>query len=80
MAGLLFPGAEANFATWGGIDQCTGAPQPSSDNAACATYPTCGAGAETTLCTVPGGMHCGNYRAFPITDVAWDVFQRHPLP
>jgi polyhydroxybutyrate depolymerase len=80
VAGLLFPGAQANFATWSGIDQCGGSPQPSSDNAACDTYSACGAGAEVTLCTVPNGTHCGSYSTFPIVDVAWDMFQRHALP
>jgi polyhydroxybutyrate depolymerase len=80
VAGLLFPGAEANFATWAGIDQCTGSTQTSSDNAACQTYSNCNAGAEVTLCTVPNGVHCGNYTTFPIVDVAWDAFQRHTLP
>jgi polyhydroxybutyrate depolymerase len=80
VAGLLFPGAQANFATWAGIDQCTGSPQASSDNAACQTYSNCGAGAEVTLCSVPNGAHCGNYTTFPIVDVAWEMFQRHPLP
>jgi len=80
VAGLLFPGAKANFATWAGIDQCTGSPQPQSAEAACETYSTCGAGAEVTLCTVPNGTHCGNYGTFPIVGTAWSMFQSHPLP
>jgi polyhydroxybutyrate depolymerase len=80
VAGLLFPGAEANFATWAGIDQCTGSASPSADNAACSAYSTCGAGAEVALCTIQNGSHCGNYGTFPIVELAWDMFRRHPLP
>ncbi|HEY1694168.1 MAG TPA: PHB depolymerase family esterase [Polyangiaceae bacterium] len=78
--GLLFPGAQENFAAWAGIDGCSGTPAQAPDDSACSTYATCSAGAEVTLCTVQGGSHCGNYGAFPIVATAWDMFQRNPLP
>jgi polyhydroxybutyrate depolymerase len=79
VAGIVFPGAEANLADWGSRNKCTGTPQP-EQKAGCETYPTCAAGVETTLCTVQGGSHCSNYGAFGIVDVAWDMFTRHTLP
>jgi len=78
--GMDFPGAEANLADWGQINQCTGAPQPVADNTSCRTFPSCGAGVETTLCTQQGGSHCGNYQSLDIVNVAWQAFLRSPLP
>jgi polyhydroxybutyrate depolymerase len=74
-------GAQANFATWGEINSCTGevAPLQTSANG-CEAFPTCGAGAETVLCTVQDGMHCQNYGLFNIARVAWDILKNHPLP
>lgn len=78
--GLAFPGAEANFATWGTINQCTGQPVALSTNASCMTYPACAGGAETTLCTNPVGLHCLGYGSFDIVDVAWTTLSHHQLP
>jgi polyhydroxybutyrate depolymerase len=80
VAGLLFPGAQANFATWASKNACTGSPAPEAAQPACETYPTCAAGVETTLCTVDGGTHCGDYGTFPIVDIAWAMFQKESLP
>jgi polyhydroxybutyrate depolymerase len=79
VAGLVFPGALANFSTWAGIDHCTGGPQVEASESACQTYSACGASTEVTLCT-SSGPHCGSYAAFPIVQTAWDMFQRHALP
>ena len=49
-------------------------------NTSCQTYPMCGAGAETILCTVQNGTHCANYNSFMIPAVAWEILQLHPLP
>jgi polyhydroxybutyrate depolymerase len=75
-----YSGAMPNFTKWGQINMCTGAATPLSTNAACQTYPTCGAGAETILCTVQNGTHCANYSSFMIPQVAWEVLKRHPMP
>jgi polyhydroxybutyrate depolymerase len=80
VAGLLFPGAKANFATWAGIDQCTGSPQADPSQPACDTYEKCAGGAQATLCSVPNGTHCGYYTTFPVVDTAYSAFQAHPLP
>jgi hypothetical protein len=40
----------------------------------------CGASAETILCTVQNGTHCGSYQSFGIANIAWEMFQRHALP
>ncbi|WP_437526362.1 PHB depolymerase family esterase [Sorangium sp. So ce726] len=78
--GNAFAGAKENFATWGELNTCTGSPAALSERAACETYPTCGTGAETVLCTVQGGTHCGSYNSFMIPELAWQVLQRHALP
>jgi polyhydroxybutyrate depolymerase len=75
-----YSGAMPNFTRWGTINQCTGTAAPLTENAACQTYPTCGAGAETILCTVQNGSHCGSYSSFMIPELAWEILKRHPLP
>jgi polyhydroxybutyrate depolymerase len=80
VAGLVFPGAQSNFTNWGQINMCTGTPQPLPNHAACQTYPMCGAGAETTLCVVQNGSHCGSYGSFNIANIAWETMQKHTLP
>jgi polyhydroxybutyrate depolymerase len=78
--GLVFPGAQSNFMTWGQINMCTGSPQSLPNHAACQTYPMCGAGAETTLCVAQNGTHCGSYGSLNIANIAWETFQKHALP
>ena len=78
--GIDFPGATANFATWGGMNQCTGQPSADPAHAVCQTYPTCAAGVETTLCTNPVGLHCTDYVSFHIAETAWEMFSRQRLP
>ena len=73
-------GAESNFAEWGEINQCTGSPEQLAQNPSCRTYPACGGGVETTLCTVESGSHCGNYGSFGIVDLAWERLQNSTLP
>lgn len=73
-------GALENFAEWGQINACTGAPQPLPNHSACQAYPMCGGGAQTALCTVQNGTHCGNYQSFKIVDIARETFQQHSLP
>jgi len=80
VAGLVFPGAQSNFMTWGQINMCSGSPQVLPNHAACQTYPMCGAGAETTLCVAQNGTHCGSYASLNIANVAWETFQKHALP
>jgi polyhydroxybutyrate depolymerase len=80
VAGLIFPGAKANFATWGGINGCTGTPAPETAHPPCDTYPSCAGSVETTLCTADGGTHVGSYASLGIVDIAWEMFQRHSLP
>ena len=75
-----FPGAEQTFMSFASINMCTGSPQALSGHAACQAYGTCGGGAETVLCTVQNGTHCGSYQSFGIVNIAWELFQRHSLP
>jgi polyhydroxybutyrate depolymerase len=75
-----FAGAQANLATWGEINMCMGAPEPLEPSAGCETFPMCGAGAQTVLCTVQGGTHCGSYGSFMIPEVAWTVLENQALP
>jgi polyhydroxybutyrate depolymerase len=78
--GLFFPGAQMNFRDRGQINMCTGSPQAVPNRPACETYPTCGEGAETILCVIQNGSHCGSYRSFDIANVAWETLQKHALP
>lgn len=80
VAGLSFPGASANLATWGGLNGCTGAPSALPNRSSCQGYPSCDAGAETVLCTVALGTHCVDYASFGTADIAWELFSRHRLP
>ena len=80
VAGLEFPSAQANFATWAGIDGCTGSPQPEPAQASCETYGSCNADAGVTLCTIANGTHCGSYGTYPIVQIAWQAFQSQSLP
>jgi polyhydroxybutyrate depolymerase len=75
-----FAGAQANLATWGEINSCSGAAGALAQNDACEALPMCGAGAQTVLCTVQGGTHCGSYGSFSIAEVAWGVLQNQALP
>ena len=75
-----FLGAQKNFALWGGLNMCTGTAAALTANSACQTYPMCGAGTDTVLCTVQNGMHCGNYTTFMIPQVAWGVLKDQKLP
>ena len=78
--GTMFPGAKENFSEWGGINMCTGTPQALADNASCQVYPMCAGDAQTILCSVQNGTHCGNYKSFGIVDLAWGLFQKESLP
>jgi polyhydroxybutyrate depolymerase len=75
-----FPGAQETFASFGEINQCTGMPEALAGRPSCETYPTCGSGVETVLCTVEGGTHCGSYQSFDIANVAWEVLNTKSLP
>jgi len=67
---VMFPGAPKNFATWREPNTCSDQPQPLPQHSACQAYDMCKDGAETILCTVQNGTHCGNYRSFGIIDIA----------
>lgn len=75
-----FSGAQANLATWGGINECTGAAAALAQNDSCEAFPTCGSGTETVLCTVQAGTHCGSYGSFTIAEVAWRILMNQRLP
>jgi polyhydroxybutyrate depolymerase len=75
-----YKGAEPNFKNWGTLNQCTGSPAPLAGHSTCQAYPSCAQEAETILCTVTDGTHCGNYSTFQIPAVAWEVLQHHTLP
>jgi polyhydroxybutyrate depolymerase len=75
-----FAGAQANLATWGEINSCSGSAAALAQNDACEALPMCGDGAQTVLCTVQGGTHCGSYGSFSIAEVAWAVLQNQALP
>jgi polyhydroxybutyrate depolymerase len=74
-------GAQANFANWGEINACMGDAAPLQQSGdGCEAFASCGAGAQTVLCTVQDGTHCGSYGSFDIARVAWDILKNHPIP
>jgi poly(3-hydroxybutyrate) depolymerase len=48
----------------------------------CETYSTCAAGVEITLCSLPNTGHdtYNNAVGMSVPDVAWEMFQRQPMP
>ena len=77
-----FQGAMADFNEWRGLDKCTGTPT-SNTNGVCQTDSQCAGGAAVTLCTINGGhVVYGPAQAegAAVPDVAWQVFQSHPMP
>jgi polyhydroxybutyrate depolymerase len=90
---LGFPSVPDTFSGWAARDGCTGEPTDTYDDndSHCATYTSCAAGAEVTLCTVDGGGHTWP-GGLPVptlgyttpylsaTDAMWGFFQAHPLP
>ncbi|HEU5075011.1 MAG TPA: PHB depolymerase family esterase [Polyangiaceae bacterium] len=75
-----FIGAQQNFALWGELNMCSGEPGTLPAQSACEIHDTCAEGAETILCTVQNGSHCGSYSSFMIPEVAWAVLEQHALP
>jgi polyhydroxybutyrate depolymerase len=75
-----YSGAQPNFETWGGINQCTGTPEPMAENDSCERFPMCADGVETILCSVQNGSHCGSYMSFEIAELAWSVISKYSLP
>jgi polyhydroxybutyrate depolymerase len=74
-----FSGAVNNFNTMGQINMCTGTAMDLPTNMNCDTFPMCGGGTQTILCT-SSGSHCGSYQSFMIPAVAWSVLKNHALP
>jgi polyhydroxybutyrate depolymerase len=67
-------GAQATFAKWAAINQCSGSPTAEDSNG-CSSYTSCRDGVEVVLCTQEAGL--------PVPDngtIAWPILQRHPLP
>lgn len=78
--GGFFLGAQGNLATWGEINECSGEQAPLSGLDGCESFSTCSEGAQTVLCTVEGGTHCGSYGSFQIAEKAWTILQDVVLP
>ena len=80
VSGLQFPGAEANFANWADINDCSAERVTFADNNACEAYTGCKDDVEVALCTMEGGSHCGSYATFDIAQVAWNKLRTQTLP
>jgi polyhydroxybutyrate depolymerase len=78
--GNFFLGAQGNLATWGEINACSGDQAPLAGLDGCESFPMCGEGAQTVLCTVQGGTHCGSYGSFEIAEKAWSILENVVLP
>ncbi len=78
--GWLDPGAKESLELWKKIDGCTGSPTTSLQY--CESYTQCSAGVENTLCSLPNTGHdtYNNAVKMSVPDVAWEMFQRQPMP
>jgi poly(3-hydroxybutyrate) depolymerase len=78
--GWYSPGAKGTLELWKDIDQCTGS--VSTSRQYCETYSSCSASVEITLCSLPNTGHdtYNNAVGFSVPDVAWEMFQRQPMP
>jgi len=78
--GWYDPGAKKSLDLWRQIDQCTGAEV--TTHTYCESYTTCAAGVEDTLCSLPNTGHdtYNNAVGLSVPDVAWEMFQRQPMP
>jgi polyhydroxybutyrate depolymerase len=69
---LTFLGAEASFAKWAAINDCTAGPSPEDANG-CAAYTGCAGGVDVALCTSDGQDQHSDPR------VAWPILRSHEL-
>lgn len=69
---LTFLGAEATFAKWAEINDCTGGPSPDDVNG-CAAHTGCAGGVDVVLCTSNGQ----DQHSEP--SVAWPILRSHTL-
>ena len=78
--GWYDPGAKKSLDLWRQIDQCTGSEV--TTHTYCESYTTCAAGVEDTLCSLPNTGHdtYNNAVGMIVPDVAWEMFQRQPMP
>jgi polyhydroxybutyrate depolymerase len=78
--GWYSPGATKTLDLWKAIDQCTGSKATSHQY--CEGYSSCSAGVEIGLCSLPNTGHdtYNNAVGFKVPDVAWEMFQRQPMP
>jgi polyhydroxybutyrate depolymerase len=79
----VWPSAMADFDRWGNLDKCTDAPVAMPMHPVCQIRSKCEGGAEVVLCS-PNAPHnlYGTVMSqmVGVADVAWEVFQRRPLP
>jgi polyhydroxybutyrate depolymerase len=78
--GWYDPGAKKSLDLWKTIDQCTGS--ETTTHQYCESYTSCAAGVEVTLCSLPSTGHdtYNNAVGMSVPDVAWEMFQRQPMP
>jgi polyhydroxybutyrate depolymerase len=78
--GWYSPGAKGTLEIWKKIDGCTGS--VATTHQYCETYSSCSAGVEITLCSLPNTGHdtYNNAVGLSVPDVAWEMFQRQPMP
>jgi len=79
----VWPSAMADFDRWGSLDKCTDAAVAMPMHPVCQIRSKCEGGAEVVLCS-PNAPHnlYGTVMSqmVGVADVAWEVFQRRPLP
>ena len=73
--GGLNVSAEGTFKFWAENANCSGRPEKIAGTD-CQTHTQCDEGVEVALCIIAGGGHSGLYRAMPLVDTAWAMFER----
>jgi len=81
--GIAFPSTPDSFAFWSTTNNCSGETKQtySKGKSSCDTYEKCGAGTETSLCSINGGhVLYVNLDGAPVAELAWKFLSKHKLP
>jgi polyhydroxybutyrate depolymerase len=78
--GWYSPGAKGTLDLWKTINRCSGSITTSLTY--CESYLSCASDVEIALCSLPKTGHdtYNNGVGFSVPEVAWEMFQRHPMP
>jgi polyhydroxybutyrate depolymerase len=75
-----FRSADADFEAWSEINGCTGEPELTLDGN-CRTRSMCEGGVQVTACKAAVGHgYYGQEGSTNVSEIAYDIFMKHPLP